>query len=141
MNGIVKAFKNALERKKEQGWEKIYILIDIHDTIFKACYENEETYEPFPHAIITLQYLTRHPEFCLILWTSTYPDKIDEYVKKLKSWNISFDMINDNSEVSNTKLSCFDYKPYFNVGIDDRFGFDPNEDWKILYNYLIENNK
>ena len=63
MNGIVKAFKNALERKKEQGWEKIYILIDIHDTIFKACYENEETYEPFPHAIITLQYLTRHPEF------------------------------------------------------------------------------
>ena len=137
MNGIIRAFKSAFKRKKEQGWEKIYVLVDIHDTIFKACYENEETYEPFPWAVRTLQLMTKFPEFCLILWTSTYPDKIDDYLEKFKSWNISFDMINGNNEVSNTELSCFDYKPYFNVGIDDRFGFDPNEDWEILYKYLI----
>lgn len=141
MNGIIRAFESAFERKEEQGWEKIYVLVDIHDTIFKACYENEETYQMYPWAKATLQMLSFREDICLILWTSTYPNKINDYLKKFESWSISFNMINGNSEVSNTELSCFDYKPYFNVGIDDRFGFDPNEDWKILYNYLIENNK
>ena len=35
-------------------------------------------------------------------------------------------------------MSCFDEKTYFNVGIDDKFGFDAETDWEILYNYLVE---
>ena len=26
-------------------------------------------------------------------------------------------------------MACFDAKLYFNVGIDDKFGFDPVTDW------------
>ena len=63
--------------------------------------------------------------------------KIDDYLKKLASMRIKFDMVNCNTEVSNTKLSCFDSKMYFNVGIDDKFGFDPDTDWKSIWNYLI----
>lgn len=137
MKGIILAFDNALKRKKEQGWDKIYVLVDIHDTIFRACYDNDETYDAYPWSLTVLQYLTRRSDICLILWTSTYQNKINEYLTKLANYRISFDMVNCNTEVSNTKLSCFDQKPYFNVGIDDKFGFDPNHDWKSLWFYLV----
>ena len=41
---ITRAFEVAFNRKKEKKWEKIYVIVDIHDTILKACYENEEAY-------------------------------------------------------------------------------------------------
>ena len=51
--------------------------------------------------------------------------------------DIEFDAINENIEgIENTKLACFDKKLYFNVGIDNAFGFDPERDWNNIYNYL-----
>ena len=47
---IAKAFEIAFNRKKAKNWEKIYVLVDIHDTILRACYENEETYNYYPYA-------------------------------------------------------------------------------------------
>ena len=47
---IGKAFEVAFKRKKEKNWEKIYVVVDIHDTILRACYENEETYDYYPYA-------------------------------------------------------------------------------------------
>ena len=41
---IAKAFEVAFNRKIEKNWEKIYVVVDIHDTILHACYENEETF-------------------------------------------------------------------------------------------------
>jgi hypothetical protein len=55
-----------------------------------------------------------------------------------KANGISFDMVNSNSETKNNELSCFDEKTYFNVGIDDKFGFDAETDWEVVYNYLVE---
>ena len=138
---ICKVFDKAYERMKQENWEKIYVLVDIHDTIFKACYYNTETYDWFPYAKETLLLMTKMKDISLILWTSSYQNKIADYIKKLKSMDICFDMVNANFEVTNTKLSCFDEKPYFNVGIDDKFGFEAETDWKILYNYLINKTK
>ena len=42
---ISRAFEVAFNRKIEKNWEKIYVVVDIHDTILHACYENEETYD------------------------------------------------------------------------------------------------
>ena len=42
---IAKAFEVAFNRKIEKNWEKIYVVVDIHDTILRAYYENEETYD------------------------------------------------------------------------------------------------
>lgn len=36
---IGKAFEVAFNRMKEKNWEKIYVVVDIHDTILRACYE------------------------------------------------------------------------------------------------------
>lgn len=126
---IKKAFDVAFNRKKEKNWEKIYVLVDIHDTIIRACYENEETYDYFPNAKAALQLLSNREDICLILWSACYDDKLADYLNKFSTDGIHFDYANENPEVGNTSLSNFDVKLYFNVGIDDKFGFDGNSDW------------
>lgn len=135
---IEKSFDNAFQKMKERNWEKIYVLVDIHDTVFEGCYHNKETYKWYPYAKETLNIMSHAQQISLILWTSTYKDKIDEYLGYFKDNGIRFDFSNRNSETENTDLSCFDEKTYFNVGIDDKFGFDAEIDWKTLYDYLIE---
>ena len=50
---ISKAFETAFNRMAEKGWDKIYVIVDIHDTILRACYEQEETYDYLPRATST----------------------------------------------------------------------------------------
>ena len=135
---IIDSFERAFLRMHERGWEKIYILVDIHDTIFEASYHNEETYKWFPYAKETLALLSQRKDISLILWTSSYPDAIKKYLEVFKENGIFFSMINLNSETEETDLSDFSEKTYFNVGLDDKFGFDATKDWKELYNYLKE---
>ena len=135
---IEKSFDNAFQKMKERNWEKIYVLVDIHDTVFEGCYYEEETYKWYPYAKETLDIMSHAQQISLILWTSTYKDKIDEYIGYFKTNGIKFDFSNRNTETENTDLSCFDEKTYFNVGIDDKFGFYAETDWKLIYDYLIE---
>ena len=135
---IEKSFEGAFKRMRDRNWEKIYVLVDIHDTILKACYNDEETHQWFPYAKEALDIMSHAQQISLILWTSTYDDIIADYLKHFKENGITFDMVNINHETKNTDLSCFDKKTYFNVGIDDKFGFDVETDWEILYNYLVE---
>ena len=51
------------------------------------------------------------------------------YLSHFASDGIRFDFVNDNPEVGNTPLSDFEAKLYYNVGIDDKFGFEPEVDW------------
>ena len=108
----------------DRNWEKIYVLVDIHDTVFEACYHNKEEYKWFPYAKEALEIMSYSQRISLILWTSTHKEDIDRYLKVFKENGIKFDMVNINHETKNTDLSNFDEKTYFNVGIDDKFGFD-----------------
>ena len=135
---IEKSYDGAFKRMKDRNWEKIYVLVDIHDTILKACYHNEETHEWFPYAKEALDIMSHAEQISLILWSSTHKEIIDEYIEFFKKNGIKFDFVNINTETTNTDLSCFDEKTYFNVGIDDKFGFDAEKDWEILYDYLVE---
>ena len=47
---ILKAFRNAFERMNKKQWDTIYVLVDLHGTIFKPCYDGEEKYEFYPYA-------------------------------------------------------------------------------------------
>ena len=62
---------------------------------------------------------------------------------KLDENDIHFDYVNENPEIhalsSDPKSSDFSDKFYFNVGIDDKFGFDPENDWVDLYDFLTRN--
>ena len=135
---ICKSFDSAFKRMKDRNWEKVYVLVDIHDTIFEACYHDKEEYKWYPFAKECLDIMSHAQQISLILWTSTYDDVIADYLKYFKQFGINFDMVNVNHETANTDLSCFDEKTYFNVGIDDKFGFEAETDWEILYDYLVE---
>ena len=135
---IEKSFDAAFKRMKDRNWEKIYVLVDIHDTVFEACYHEKEEHKWYPFAKEALEIMSHAQQISLILWTSTYENVINDYVKYFKANDIEFDFINRNIETENTSLSCFDEKTYFNVGIDDKFGFEAETDWEIVYNYLVE---
>ena len=135
---IEKSFDNAFKRMKDRNWEHIYVLVDIHDTIFEACYHEKENHKWYPFAKEALQIMSYANNISLILWTSSHKESINEYLEYFKANGISFDMVNSNIETKNNELSCFDEKTYFNVGIDDKFGFDAETDWETVYNDLVE---
>ena len=138
---IIGAFEATFYRAKKNDWDYIVVLVDIHDTIFKACWDNPENYEYLGKAKEALQLMTRMPNIKMILWSSSYPEKLRDYRMHMLWDDIEFDAINENIEgIENTKLACFDKKLYFNVGIDNAFGFDPERDWNNIYNYLIQIN-
>ena len=141
---IVKAFEQAFKRAKEKNWDYIYILIDLHGTIFKPSYLNEETYEYYPYAKEVLQKLSLNPKIKLILWTSSTSLAALDYGVKFIKDKICFDYLNCNPEVTRqpTDPESLDLssKYYFNVGIDDKFGFEPESDWEKILNYLTNKN-
>ena len=134
---IIKAFEAAFYRAKENNWDYIVVLIDIHDTIFKATYSKEENYEYIGKAKDALQVMSARKDIKIILWSSTF-NKI-QYILQLDKDNIIVDAFNRNIDgIENTGIACFDEKPYFNVGIDNAFGFEPERDWEDIYNYLSQ---
>lgn len=126
---IQKAFEAAFRRKQEKAWDKIYVVVDIHDTILQACYEKEETYMYLPYAKSALQLLSSRDDICLILWSGCYPERLAVYCGQFARDGIHFDYVNENPEVGNSAFQDFSRKLYFNVGIDDNFGFNPETDW------------
>ena len=134
---IIKAFEAAFYRAKENNWDYIIVLVDIYDTIFKATYSKEDNYEYIGKAKDALQVMSARKDIKIILWSSTF-SKI-QYILQLDKDNIIVDAFNRNIDgIENTGIACFDEKPYFNVGIDNAFGFDPEKDWDDIYNYLSQ---
>jgi hypothetical protein len=133
---LVKTFENAFKRKEERGWDRIYVFVDIHDTIFKSDYgvgKNLEFYKYCQDVLITLSNME---DVVLGLLTSSYDKDIQEYQKVFKKCGINFQLVNENPMEKNTKVACFDKKPYFNVLIDDKAGFDAESDWFPIHRYL-----
>jgi len=135
---ITKAIQRAFDYADRKGWDRIYIFIDIHDTMIKANYKRGEIpTEFYPHAIEVLQYLTKRSDIKLILYTCSHPHEIKQYEELFKSHDIVFDYVNENPEVK-TDLNGYgnyDKKPYFNVLMDDKCGFEPH-DWLAIKNYF-----
>jgi len=142
MNSIVDVFKQQLNVAKKRGWEKIYIAVDFHGTLIKPDYatfdpvNTEITY--YPHAVNAMKMLSDNPMFTLFTYTASYPDEVKAYVRVMEELGIKFDFINENPEVRTEEQNWgnFDQKPYFNVLLDDKAGFDPYEDWKHIAKFL-----
>ena len=137
---IIKVFEAAEKRMHEKNWDCIYVMVDLHGTIFKPSYDNEEKYEFYPDAERTLRLMTHDSRIKLILWTSTDYKFLRNYLDVFEEHGIKFDAINGNPFEETTeaevKSMSFKDKPYFNVGIDDKFGFEPETDWKEVYEWL-----
>jgi len=129
---VISAIYKAFEHKEKRNWDTIFFAIDIHDTIIKSNYQtgNIPT-EFYPNAIVGLQELTLRKDIKLILYTCSHPHEILEYLKLFRKYNIFFDFINENTDVKTNLQGYGNYeqKPYFNVLLDDKAGFNPISDW------------
>lgn len=135
MKSIVNQYKDFRDKKI---YDKCYIMVDLHNTVFVPTFDNPENFKYFRWAKQCLQILSKIPWIKLIMWTSCYPDKLEMYRKHFEDNNIYFDYVNENPECNNSNYACFDNKFYFDIGIDDRFGFEAEKDWSELYPELVK---
>jgi len=137
-----KMFKHA----KERQWYETYHCFDIHGVISEPDYRKSEKGEGefrinyYPYAKETLQYLTKNRrDMILFIFTSSYKNEIEKYMKQFEEDGIYFKYVNDNPEISDAKGSFgfYDKKPYFNSLWEDKAGFNPKKDWKYVYKYFL----
>ena len=133
---LFKYIQHLLENREKNGYEYLYFLIDVHNTILVPSFDKTEEYIYYDGAKEALQLLSKCKFIKLIMWTSTYKDKIDLYVTHFNENNIHFDFINENPMMKNTTIGCFNEKFFYDVGIDDKFGFDAQSDWKTLIDVI-----
>jgi len=137
---IMKLFRNSFEKE----WFETYWAFDIHGTIFKSTYDlNESKVEFYPFAKETLELLSNRPDIKMILWTSSYPHEIESYLEIFEDNLISFDHINENPDISSNhgNFGYYENKFYFNILFDDKSGFNPETEWREIYDYLKYCNK
>ena len=133
------AIKNAFKKAKQRNWDRTYWAIDIHETIIKPNWSETTTpTEFYPKAKETLQYISGRRDIVMILYTCSHPHEIEKYIELFQSNDINFNHVNLNPEVVNEKYGYYDSKPYFNVLLEDKAGFDPYGDWDEVYNTLLE---
>ena len=137
---IIKAIERAYSLLHERNWDTIYWAIDLHGTCIKSNYISEE-YEWINDDVKQcLQLISSLPESKIIIWSSCYFEEMCTIFRFFENNNIKYDFFNQNLSVQNTKTGCFDYKFYFSVLLDDKAGFDPDTDWKLIYEYLKNKN-
>jgi hypothetical protein len=141
---ITKAFDKAFDKKELIGWDHIYVFVDVHDTIFKSTYNNDQKdYEYYFNAKMALQMMSKRKDIVLGLYTCSHSDQIARLLEKFEEDDIHFELVNDNPMEKNTAYADFSKKPYFNVLIDDKAGFDPEDGWYEVFKvvqkrYLID---
>lgn len=136
------AIKKAFEKKEIRGWDKwpkMYVLIDLHDVIIAGTYtRNNDGKKLYPYAKDVLKNMTKNNKLCLILWTSSHKDAIDDICLWLKDFDIQFDYINENPECFSTEILNVESKLYFDLLFDDKAGFVGNSDWLVVKDALME---
>lgn len=138
MHYLVKYLDKLLKMKEEKGWDYLYFMVDIHNTVIKPTYDKSNEFVYFPYAKEVLQILSNRSDVKLIMWTSTYPEVIEQYRNVFKASGIEFDYVNENPEMDDDYIRCFIEKFYYDIGFDDKFGFDAETDWKEIYGYIKE---
>src|SRR5512137_166713 len=117
----------------KRGWKTIYWLVDVHGVIIPGSWAklNEFRFiseDCFP----VLKWLSDRADQRIIVWTSSHTQEAADVLLWLERKGIHVDYFNHNPEEKNTEYADFSQKPYFNILIDDKAGFDPNTDWKLI---------
>ena len=136
---ITNAIKKSFDHAKAKNWDCTFWAIDIHDTIVKSNYKRGEIpTEFYNYAKYVLRRLSDRPDIKLILFTCSHQVEIDQYLKLFEENGIHFDYVNENPEVKTDTdgYGNYDKKFYFNVLLDDKASFDPENDWRRIKSLL-----
>jgi hypothetical protein len=121
-------------------WYETYWAFDLHGTIIRPTYLGTEMIF-YPYALETLKFIDKHrPDIKKILWTSSFPNEIDEYMEEFRLNKVSFNSINSNPGISSNKgnFGYYEQKFYFNILFEDKSGFNPEVEWESIYNLFTE---
>jgi hypothetical protein len=138
---MVKWINKMFTYAHTKEWYKTYWAIDLHGTVIQPNFKKgDSNVEYYPYAKECLQLLSDRDDIIMFTLTSSYPEELAKYDIQFKADNINFDYHNENPEITQAS-GAFGYyknKPYFNVFFDDKAGFDPETDWELVYDCLIE---
>ena len=132
------------EHSFSKEWFETYWVIDMHRTLIKPTYDlNDKSLRFYPYAEQVMRMLTEREDIITIMWTSSYPQEINEYVARLADVGIGFNEINENPDISsnNGNFGYYEKKFYFNILIDDKAAFFPEDDWEPIYKLFKEYEK
>lgn len=130
---ITRTITRQFQIAKDRGWDRTYWAIDLHGTIIRPNYRDDELPTDFyDHALESMRLLTERPDVKLIMYTCSWPAEIERYVTKFKSEGVHFDHLNKNPDVASEGYGHYEAKPYFNVLLDDKAGFDPDMHWEDI---------
>ena len=133
---ITKAIDNAFERALSQNWWEIYVAIDIHGTIFPSTYDTSAQRKFLPGAKEALTYLSEREDVKLFLYSCSTLDEYTEVVDFLYDNGIMVDSIGmspvTHLEDAMTVTKKYATKPYYNILLDDKAGFHPEEWEEVL---------
>jgi hypothetical protein len=129
--------QRAFKQKQERGWDTIYWMIDIHETIFQGKYCSDQDFTVSDECIEVLKWISDRPDCKIIIWTSSYAKHYEDVKQHFTDkYNITLDYHNENPECGNTDYADFTTKPYFNILLDDKAGMEMNSDWSLVKSEL-----
>ena len=127
---IVPTIHKQFSVARERGWDRTYWAIDLHGTVIRPNYRDDELpTDYYEGALEGMRLLTERSDVRLIMYTCSWPAEIDRYVEKFKADGVRFDHFNANPEVASEGYGHYEDKPYFNVLLDDKAGFVPDLHW------------
>lgn len=138
-SSLLKWIDKMFEHAEKHQWYQTYWAFDIHGVISKPDYRRDKKeILYYPYAKETLKLLSQRDDIIMFLFTSSYPEEIKKYLNFFKKDGINFKYINENPEISSENGSFGYYydKPYYNVLLEDKAGFNPYKEWKQLFKYL-----
>ena len=127
--------KNSYDQKVEKNWDTIFWMVDIHDTIIPGKYDIAQSFEFYEYAKEVLQFLSKQDDVCLLLYTCSHPSEISRMWGFFGCNDINFEYVNENPCVPDTELGNYKDKPYFNILLENKAGFEPS-DWKSIKELL-----
>lgn len=134
---IVQAILTQYEVARARRWDRTYWAVDLHGTLIRPNYRDDELSTDFyAHAVETMRLLTRRSDVILIMYTCSWPREVRRYIEKFQTNGICFDFVNKNPEVKSEGYGDYREKPYFNVLLDDKAGFDPELHWEEILDLL-----
>ncbi len=136
---IIKVIKKNFESAKDKKWDRTFWAFDVHETIIVPNYKYGDIPKQFyPFAKEVLQEISNRNDVDLIMFTSSWPEEIEEYKKLFKENKIIFKYVNENPDVPNFGYGFYERKFYFNILFEDKAGFDPFTDWLKIKEVLSE---
>lgn len=131
--------RTFLELRPKRGWKTIYWLVDVHGVIIPGSWRRENDFQFIsPDCVDVLRWISNRKDQRLILWSSSQNRELDNLCNWLCTFWINVDYTNFNPEEKNTEYADFSFKPYFNILIDDKAGFEPETDWAAVKQELID---